>query len=65
MSASREMVKRGRKEFVSDDIFSLIESELQKVSGKGVAIGINVRAVSAEPYVRAAELAKNTAPSSK
>jgi len=24
MSASREMVKRGRKEFISDDIFSLI-----------------------------------------
>ncbi|HTY92024.1 MAG TPA: methanogenesis marker 9 domain-containing protein [Methanocella sp.] len=58
MDASREMVRRGRKEFVSDDIFALIESELKKVSGKGVAIGINVRATSPEPFIRAAELAK-------
>jgi TIM-barrel protein len=58
MKASRELVKRDRKEFVSDDIFGLIESELKKVSGKGVAIGINVRATSPEPFLRAAELAK-------
>lgn len=58
MGASKEMVKRGRKEFVSDDIFTLIESELMKVSNNGVAIGINVRATAAEPFVRAAELAK-------
>jgi TIM-barrel protein len=58
MNASRDMVKRGRKEFISDDIFALIESELRKVSGKGVAIGINVRATSVEPYLKAAELAK-------
>ncbi len=58
MDASRDMVRRGRKEFVADDVFSLIESELKKVSGKGVAIGINVRAASAGPFLRAAELAK-------
>lgn len=58
MGASKEMVKRGRKELVSDDIFTLIESELMKVSNNGVAIGINVRATAAEPFVRAAELAK-------
>ncbi|MGA9140818.1 MAG: methanogenesis marker 9 domain-containing protein [Methanocella sp.] len=58
MQASKEIVKRGRKEFVSDDIFTFIEDELKKVSGKGVAIGINVRATTAEPLVRAAELAK-------
>ncbi|AFD00251.1 putative methanogenesis marker domain 9 [Methanocella conradii HZ254] len=58
MGASKEMVKRGRKEFISDDVFNLIESELKKVSGKGVAIGINVRATSTEPFLRAAELAK-------
>ncbi len=58
MGASKELVKRGRKEFVSDDIFTFIESELQKVSGKGVAIAINVRATSPEPFVKAAELAK-------
>lgn len=58
MGASKEMAKRGRKEFVSDDIFGLMESELKKVSGKGVVIGINVRATSAEPFVEAAELAK-------
>jgi TIM-barrel protein len=58
MKASRELAKRGRKEFVSDDIFGLIESELKKVSGKGVAIGINVRATSTEPFLKAAELAK-------
>lgn len=58
MSASREIVKRGRKEFVSDDIFTLIESELKKVSGKGVAIAINVRATTPEPFLKAAELAK-------
>lgn len=58
MEASRAIVSRGRKEFVSDNIFELIESELRKVSGKGVAIGVNVRATSVEPYVRAAGLAK-------
>ncbi|OPY26180.1 MAG: hypothetical protein A4E28_02638 [Methanocella sp. PtaU1.Bin125] len=58
MQASKAIAARGRKEFVSDDIFSLIESELKKVSGKGVAIGINVRATTAGPMIRAAELAK-------
>ncbi|MCD1295647.1 methanogenesis marker 9 domain-containing protein [Methanocella sp. CWC-04] len=58
MNASAEIVKRGRKEFVSDNIFELMESELKKVSGRGVAIGLNVRATSVEPFVRAAELAK-------
>jgi tRNA-dihydrouridine synthase B len=58
MGASQEMVARGRKEFISDDIFGLMESELKKVSGKGVAIGINVRATTTEPFIRAAELAK-------
>ena len=58
MNASKEMVKRGRKEFVSDNIFTLIESELKKVSGKGVAIAINVRATTPEPFIKAAELAK-------
>jgi TIM-barrel protein len=58
MDASNEMVKRGRKEFIADDVFSLIESELKKVLGKGVAIGINVRAASAGPFIRAAELAR-------
>lgn len=58
MNASREMLKRGRKEFVSDSVFDLIESELKKVSGRGVAIGVNVRATSVEPLIKAAELAK-------
>ena len=58
MQASKAIMKRGRKEFVSDDIFAFIEAELKKVSGKGVAIGINVRATDTEPMMRAAELAK-------
>ena len=58
MNASKAIVKRGRKEFVSDDIFAYIESELKKVSGKGVIIGVNVRATEIEPLVKAAELAK-------
>jgi TIM-barrel protein len=58
MGASREIAGRGRKEFVTDDIFGLIEEELKKVSGKGAAIGINVRATSAGPFLQAAGLAK-------
>ncbi len=58
MKASKEMSSRGRKEFVSDDIFALMESELKKVSGRGVVIGLNVRSATPEPYVKAAELAK-------
>jgi len=58
MGASRELVKKDRKEFVSDDIFGLMEAELKKVSGRGVAIGINVRATTPEPFIKAAELAK-------
>jgi TIM-barrel protein len=58
MDASKAIVERGRKEFISEDIFAHIEAELKKVSGKGVAIGINVRATEIEPLVKAAELAK-------
>jgi TIM-barrel protein len=58
MGASREIAGRGRKEFVTDDIFGLMEEELKKVSGKGAAIGINVRATSAGPFLQAAGLAK-------
>ncbi len=58
MDASKAIVERGRKEFISDDIFAHIEAELKKVSGKGVAIGINVRATEIEPLLKAAELAK-------
>jgi tRNA-dihydrouridine synthase B len=58
MDASKAIVERGRKEFVSDDIFAYIEDELKKVSGKGPAIGINVRATEIEPLLKAAELAK-------
>ena len=58
MAASEEISKRGRKEFITDQPLELIESELKKVSGRGVAIGINVRAASLEPLLQAAELAK-------
>jgi TIM-barrel protein len=58
MQASKAIVERGRKEFVSDDIFAHIEAELKKVTGKGVAIGINVRATEIEPLLKAAEMAK-------
>lgn len=58
MKASKAIMARGRKEFVSDSIFAHIESELKKVSGKGAAIGINVRATEIEPLLKAAELAK-------
>lgn len=58
MAASEEISKRGRKEFVAEQPLELIESELQKVIGRGVAIGINVRSASLEPLLKAAELAK-------
>lgn len=58
MAASGEMAKRGRKEFIADRPLELIEADLKKVSGKGPAIGINVRAASLEPLIEAAELAK-------
>lgn len=58
INASKEIVQRGRNEFVFDDIFSHIESELKKTANKGVVIGINVRATSTEPLLKAAGLAK-------
>jgi tRNA-dihydrouridine synthase B len=58
MEASKAIVKRGRKEFTPDDVFAHIESELKMIAGKGVAIGINVRATEVEPLLKAAELAK-------
>ncbi|CAJ38112.1 methanogenesis marker 9 domain-containing protein [Methanocella arvoryzae] len=58
MAASREIAERGRKEFITDRPLELIEGDLKKVSGKGVAIGINVRAASLEPLIAAAKLAK-------
>lgn len=58
MAASAEMVKRGRNEFITEDPLGLIEADLKKVAGRGVAIGINVRAASLEPMVKAAEMAK-------
>ena len=58
MAASKAITERGRKEFVVDDVFAHIEGELKKVAGKGVAIGINVRATELAPLLQAAELAK-------
>lgn len=58
MSASESISKRGRKEFLADKPLELIENDLRNVSGKGVAIGINVRSATPEPLLAAAELAK-------
>lgn len=58
MSASEEISKRGRKEFLTKDPLGLVEAELKKVSGRGAVIGVNVRAATPEPLLAAAELAK-------
>jgi len=58
MKASEALTSRGRKEFITDRPLELIESELKKVSEKGVAIGVNVRSTDTAPIVQAAELAR-------
>lgn len=56
--AAKKEIGRGRKEFVSDEPFEFLESELEAASRIGTTIAINVRASSLPPFIRAAQLAK-------
>ncbi len=57
-NAALKEIARGRAEFVSDKPMEFLKNELE--AAKGVALGINVRAASLEPYVEAAKLAKES-----
>lgn len=56
--AARKELERGRTEFVSDKPMEFIKSELQATKGY-TTIAVNVRAASLEPFVEAANLAKD------
>src|SRR5512139_3032593 len=50
MQASREMVSQGRKEFLFDDLFTELASQIERMEGCDVALGINLRGSSAGSY---------------
>jgi TIM-barrel protein len=56
--AASEIVKRGRKEFISDEPLQLIDNELRSVKTESV-VAINVRSATLEPLVEAAIMARN------
>ncbi len=55
--AARKEIERGRKDFVSDDPFLFLKTELD-ASKDLMTIAVNVRAASLEPFVQAARLAR-------
>lgn len=56
--AASEMVKRGRKEFISDEPLKLVDNELRSVRTESV-IAINVRSSTLGPLIEAAIMARN------
>jgi TIM-barrel protein len=56
--AASEIVKRGRKEFISDEPLQLIDNELRSVKAESV-VAINVRSTTLEPLIEAAIMARN------
>lgn len=56
--ASKEMMKRGRQEFIFRNPIAFLRSELKALEREKVAIALNVRAAEVEPLIRVAELAK-------
>lgn len=56
--AAKIMSGHGRKEFISEEPMDLLESELLKLQDLDSVVAVNVRAVSAETYMRAALLAR-------
>ncbi len=58
MKAAKEVVKRGRKEFIFEDPISGIEEEIKKIYKKK-KFAINVRSASVDGYVEVARLVKN------
>jgi TIM-barrel protein len=56
--AASEIVKRGRKEFISDEPLQLIDNELRSVKTESV-VAINVRSTTLEPLIEAAIMARN------
>ncbi|WP_321418928.1 methanogenesis marker 9 domain-containing protein [uncultured Methanomethylovorans sp.] len=55
--AASEMVKRGRKEFISDEPLKLIGNELKSIKTDSV-VAINVRSSTLEPLIEAAKITK-------
>lgn len=56
--AASEIVKRGRKEFISDEPLQLIDNELRSMKAESV-VAINVRSTTLEPLIEAAIMARN------
>lgn len=55
MEASRAMAAEGRTEFLPDDPVEEIVRQTKASTGRGIAIGVNIRAASPEGYRAAAE----------
>ncbi len=56
--ASKEMIRRGRQEFIFGNAIAFLKSELKAFKNENVAVALNVRAASVAPLVKVAELAK-------
>jgi len=56
MEASREMVKRGRKEFLFDDLQQFLEDHIVQAQTSHAAVCVNIRSATLEGYMKASEI---------
>ena len=56
MEASREMVLRGRQEFLFDDVDDFLEENIVKAQESKALVCVNIRSASLEGYVTASEI---------
>jgi tRNA-dihydrouridine synthase B len=56
MEASRKMVKRGRTEFLFDDIYSFLEENICKAQESKALVCVNIRSATLEGYTRTSEI---------
>ncbi|MBU7033147.1 MAG: hypothetical protein HXS53_11485 [Theionarchaea archaeon] len=56
MSASREMVRRGRKEFLFDDLHHFLEDHITQAQASRARVCVNIRSATLQGYVKAAEI---------
>ncbi len=55
-AAARDLVRRGRNEYLPEDPFSFIESQLDAIESVSVRPGFNLRSATVQPLERAAQI---------
>jgi tRNA-dihydrouridine synthase B len=56
MAASRKMIRRGRREFIFDDLYCFLEENIPIARKSDASVCVNIRSATIEGYVRASEI---------